>query len=515
MFIGRALILVLTILGIADAGYLTYEHSIGSIPTCGIGSGLFDSCGTVLTSSYAAFYGIPLALIGVVFYTFEFYLAILAFLRHDRMAKRILVMTSTGGLVMSLYFVYLQVFVIRALCQYCMGSALISAGIFGLTYWVCALERKSLTADIGAIVYRFMVKPMLFRFNPECVHVMMTKFGALLGRSSAVRSIVSFLLKVRHSRLRQEIEGIEFDTPIGLAAGFDYEADLTAILNPLGFGYQTVGTITHHPYEGNPAPMLGRLPKSRSLMVNKGFKNLGASVTIHKLSQITHTGVFGVSIGRTNTKSSLTQKQSVQDIVRAFELFEESDIPHDYYELNISCPNLYGTVEFYSPRHLEQLLSAVDKLKISRPIFIKMPIEKTKKEYKDMLDVIIRHCPAGVIIGNLAKDRANPVLVAEEVAKFDSGNFSGKPTWESSNELISYTYAHYRSKLVIIGCGGVFTAADAYEKIRRGASLVQLVTGMIYQGPQIATQINTGLLRCLERDGYDHVSEAIGVAHGK
>ena len=191
-------------------------------------------------------------------------------------------------------------------------------------------------------------------------------------------------------------------------------------------------------------------------------------------------------------------------------LFESSHINNSYYELNISCPNLKGDVSFYPPKNLEKLLRAVDRIQLKKPLFIKMPISETNAATSAMLNVISRHSPAGVIFGNLLKDRKNSNLVKAEVAKFLVGNFSGKPTYDRSNELISLTYKKYKNRFVIIGCGGIFTAEDAYEKIRRGASLVQLITGMIYQGPQLICKINNGILDLLEMDGFNSISEAVG-----
>jgi dihydroorotate dehydrogenase len=185
---------------------------------------------------------------------------------------------------------------------------------------------------------------------------------------------------------------------------------------------------------------------------------------------------------------------------------------HSYYELNISCPNLFGDITFYPPKHLKELLVELKKVHISRPIFIKMPIEKSNEEIADMLHIIEKYPVSGVIFGNLQKNRKDPALNQDEVVQFSVGNFSGKPTERRSNELIAFTYKKYKQRFVIIGCGGIFSAQDAYAKIRLGASLVQLITGMIYQGPQLISMINVGLPELLERDGFSHISDAIGTS---
>ncbi len=185
-------------------------------------------------------------------------------------------------------------------------------------------------------------------------------------------------------------------------------------------------------------------------------------------------------------------------------------VPFSYYELNISCPNLHGPIEFYSPAHLEELLTAVFKLQLSRPVFIKMPIVKTNEEVLGMLTVIARFPVAGVIIGNLFGDRTLPLLVQKELEPYPKGGLSGMATQHRSDELIGLVYANFGKRFVIVGCGGVFSAADAYRKIRSGASLIQFITGMIFEGPQLPAAINKGIAQLLKKDGFNNVSEAIG-----
>src|SRR3972149_2475236 len=374
--------------------------------------------------------------------------------------------------------------------------------------------------------YKYLIKRLLFLFDAETMHNFATNLGEIIGKTYFNTMLKNIFLK-RYPSLEQEIGGIKFKNPIGLAAGFDYDGRLTQILPSLGFGFETIGTITNLPYEGNPNLRLGRLPKSKSLMVNKGFKNKGARKISEKLSKLTFEIPLGISIGQTNSRQKIeqsdlsagetgirfgrkTQKNAIVDILSAFHIFEDSNIKSSYYELNISCPNLFGNISFYPLKNLDDLLRAVDELKIKKPIFVKMPINQTNNEILKMLDVISRHRIAGVIFGNLQKDRNDPSLDRKEVSKFKKGNFSGKPTEKRSNELIALAYRHYKGKLVIIGCGGIFNAENAYKKIKLGASLVQLITGLIYDGPTLVYEINRELSKFVKRDGYKNISEAIG-----
>lgn len=309
--------------------------------------------------------------------------------------------------------------------------------------------------------------------------------------------------------LWQHIHGISFENPIGLAAGYDYNAELGAILGDIGFGFETVGTITRHPYKGNPPPRLGRLLKSKSLMVYKGFKNPGIQQILEKTR--TYSIPVGISIGSTNTDAIRSQEDAIQDIVTAFNIAEQQKNPFAYYELNISCPNLMHAIEFYSPTHLRNLLAHITKQRLTKPLFIKLPIDRSDKDMRDMLDVIVSFPVQGICIGNLQKNRHHPSLVQKEVAKFQKGNFSGKPCAQRSDELIRLAYTHVGKKLTIVGCGGVFSGHDAYKKIRLGASLIQLITGLIFVGPQLVAHINNDLIRLLKKDGYTHIQDAIGV----
>lgn len=506
------IITALALLGVVDSFYLTYEHFVNVISPCS--TSIFIDCGRVLRSKYSEIFGTPLALIGLVHYTVESVLSFYVFMKNRRFGKYGLVIFSTIGLFSSAYFVYLQLVIIRSICLYCMASALISFAIFYIVQKSFYSERKRLTVSFLNLSYRYFVKQLFFLTDAEKIHDFMTTSGQKAGNFKFLRGIISYLIKEDNIRLRQNVAGIPFKNPIGLAAGFDYEAKLTQFLPSLGFGYMTVGTITNLAYGGNPKPRLGRLPKSKSLLVNKGFKSSGAKNVAERLSGLVYDAPIGVSIGRSNSPKLKTQKDSVKDIVKAFKIFEQKNINNSYYELNISCPNLiHGNVSFYTQKNLNELLTEVKKLKIKKPIFVKMPIDKSDKEILAMLKVIDKYSVKGVIFGNLQKDKKHPSLDKDEVNKFKMGFYSGKPTYDRSNELISLSHKHYKDRFVIVGCGGVFSGKDAFEKISRGASLIQLITGLIYEGPQLVQQINFELLDTLEDKGFRNIKEAVGVRH--
>lgn len=358
-----------------------------------------------------------------------------------------------------------------------------------------------------------ILKTLLFKLDAQFVHETALSCGEQLGKLKAGALIAPFF-SYNNRVLNQTLSSITFPNPIGLAAGFDYNAQLTEILPSIGFGFETIGTITHMPYGGNPKPMLGRLPKSKALMVNKGFKNKGAPAIINKLENKHFAIPIGISIGRTNSQLLQTQEESVADIIQAFKAFETANLDNAYYELNISCPNLiHGNknITFYTPENLTYLLEEVTKLKIQKPIFAKMPIILENSTLLELLEVLVKFKINGVVFGNLETRRDNTLLEPTEVKLFEVGNFSGKPTYARSNELIELAYKNFGKDLIIIGCGGVFSGADAYEKIIRGASLIQLITGMIYEGPMLISKINRYLTHRLKQEGLSSISDLVGL----
>ncbi|MBI3366176.1 quinone-dependent dihydroorotate dehydrogenase [Candidatus Roizmanbacteria bacterium] len=506
-------LLLLAVLGLIDASYLTYEHFSKIIPPCTVNRFLpfLSDCGKVLESKYSIVLGVPIALIGLIHYTLLFIgINIMIFLNKKIVRLWVLLQTMIGAFF-SIYLMYLQLFVIKSICIYCTYSAIISFFLFILTFFFLEKERKTVFVLVHGYIYRNFFKRVFFLFDSEIIHTLMVNIGELFGKLTFIKKLFGFYLFINDPSLEQKITRINFKNPVGLAAGFDYNAQLTQILPSIGFGFGSVGTITNFAYGGNPKPLLGRLPKSQSLIVNKGFKNPGAKKIIEKLKNSHFSIPVGISIGRTNIKTKTTQNESVQDIVNTFNLFEQSTVKNSYYELNISCPNLYGNISFYPPKNLEELLKAVQKIWVKKPIFVKMPIEKNNDDFLAMLKIIEKYkYITGIIIGNLQKNRKDPSLDPEEVKKWKVGYFSGKPCEQRSNELIKLTREHFGKRFVIIGCGGIFSAEDAYRKIKLGASLVQLITGMIYNGPTLISRINLELVELLHKDGYKHISEAVG-----
>ena len=504
------LLVMLSIIGIADAGYITYEELQGVVPPCGAG---FD-CGAVLQSPYAHIGPVPLAALGLVFYIVILVLAVLhvtefklaAWLPRWRWlagitALDLLAVLSGAGLLFSAYLVTLMAVVIEAWCKYCLISAGTSTLIFLTTQYAMHTKGysstflKGLLYPVIGFLYRNILKPVLFLLDPEHVHNGMTKFGAQTTSFAAGRGAVAAKLGFHHPDLERQIFGLTFPSPLGLSAGFDYNGDLCDALPALGFGWHTIGTVTLQPYAGNAKPRLGRYPRSQALLVNKGLKSIGTRAMIQKLAGRTFKIPTAVSIASTNT-SFTSLKEQLLDICISFWLFENSSVRHHLYELNISCPNTFGGEPFTTPARLEILLKLMDQLELTRPLLLKMPIDQSEAETRELLAVIRRHTVAGVIFGNLTKDKKNPALHPEEAKLWQTqkGKVSGRPTFERSTALARLARKVLPAEIVVIGTGGIFSYSDLQEKQRAGAELFQLITGMIYQGPQLIGQLNRELV---------------------
>ncbi len=357
--------------------------------------------------------------------------------------------------------------------------------------------------------YGTLAKPFFFRRDPESVHDRVIGLGKRLGRYAVARRLTKGLFSYEHPALTQSILGIRFPNPVGLAAGFDKNAELVDILPAVGFGFEEVGSITGEPCAGNPKPRLWRLLESKALVVHYGLKNDGSEAIASHLRGRSFLIPIGTSIAKTNSPLTVGLEAGIADYAKAFRAFTEIG---DYFTINISCPNAYGGEPFSDPQKLEALLSAIDPIPTSKPIFLKLTADATTAELDALLAVVDRHRVHGFVLTNLTKNRQSPAIRQDELRNAGKGGVSGKPVFDLSNRLISRLYRVAGGRYAIIGVGGVFSAEDAYEKIKQGASLVQLATGMIYEGPQLIGEINRGLVELLRRDGFKHVSEAVGVA---
>lgn len=368
-------------------------------------------------------------------------------------------------------------------------------------------------SDATAYLYKIAVKPVLFKFSPDTVHHRLIGLGRISSDLPPMRWFIkSFYAYQNTAVLSQTIANITYRNPVGLSAGFDKNFELLKILPAVGFGFVEGGSLTFHKSAGNPKPHYRRLPKSKSILVNAGLNNDGVHVIAKRIQNYGDLPIpLNISIAKTNAKSANTDTSGIADYIGSLQIIKQNNVG-DILTLNISCPNAFGGEPFTTPERLEALLAKVDALELHQPMYIKMPIDKPWSEFKVLLDIILKHRVTGVTIGNLAKDRNNP-HIKDELPRDWPGNMSGKPTHDLSNQLIHQSYKYCGNRLVIVGVGGIFNANDAYEKIKHGASLVELITGLIFEGPQVVGQINKDLADLLKSDGYTNIAEAVGSYH--
>ena len=366
------------------------------------------------------------------------------------------------------------------------------------------------------VMYKKILKPLFFLLPPDAVHNMMVACGKVVQRIAPVRWLLRTLWRRDDPRLSQSLLGIEFRNPVGLSAGFDKNIELTPLMESVGFGFEIGGSVTMEPRKGNNRPWFYRLPNTKSIVVYAGMANVGLVTikgTIERNQPRLQQLPLSVSVAVVANQPAATTEMIVADVVRAVQYIVDHKLSQ-MIEVNISCPNINGANVFCDPALLEQLLAAVDAIEKTQPVFLKMPHLSDTGALDAMLAVIVRHNVQVLTVANLVKDRTN-VALKDELPDTVRGGLSGAPTREHNLAMVRHIYAQHGERLVIIGVGGIFTAADAYETIKAGASLVAMVTGVIFEGPQVIGKINKGLVRLLEQDGFRSLSEAVGSEHKK
>lgn len=363
-------------------------------------------------------------------------------------------------------------------------------------------------------MYKKIFRPLLFALPGDIIHEWISWGGNFIASIPGVRQVLRLFFNVQDKRLTVQIGNVVFPNPVGLSAGFDKDGKHIRFAELFGFGFIEVGSITGEPTEGNPRPYIRRLVKNQSFVINFGLKNEGSEKIHHRLSHAPRFAIpFGISVAKTNLPLYVGQK-AVDDYVKVFKRF--CDIGA-YYTINVSCPNTFDGTPFTDPKKLEILLQQLQKaksdLKITKPIFLKINPDIEQSQLDHIIDLALHYEMTGLVIGNLVKEKQEKINSLKHVEEYDPswpGGLSGKSAQSLSTRCIRYVYNKTRGKLVIVGCGGIFTAEDAYEKITAGASVLELITGFIFEGPFAIRRINKGLLKRMEQDGFHSIQEAIG-----
>ncbi len=358
------------------------------------------------------------------------------------------------------------------------------------------------------MIYRSLLRPLLFRLPPETAHELALHTLPLIsGLLSSFRhtdqSIVGPLKRF----------GLTFSNPVGVAAGFDKNGIVLRSLAALGFGHIEAGTVTYQPQPGNPRPRLFRLPLDKGLINRAGFNNDGAVAFAERFDTNRPKCVVGVSIGRSK---AVPAQDAVADYLQSFRAVYNVA---DYIAVNVSSPNTPGLRQLQKADQLEELLNALQRLndELAKqkseqrlPVLIKLAPDLEQDEVEAIVGVAQKTGIAGIIATNTTVSRDGLRTPAAVVAQCGEGGLSGLPIRLRSSQMIANLYRLTEGTIQVIGVGGIIIAKDAWEKICAGASLVQLYTGLIYQGPSIARRINEGLAEILKRENLSSLDQAVG-----
>ncbi|PHM09147.1 quinone-dependent dihydroorotate dehydrogenase [Nostoc sp. 'Peltigera malacea cyanobiont' DB3992] len=368
-------------------------------------------------------------------------------------------------------------------------------------------------------IYKFAISPLLFnvvKTDPEWLHQQTIRSFNWLSQtpSSWVNQRLKKSLCLYDSRLEQNLLGLNFPNPVGLAAGFDKDGVAAGIWSNLGFGFAELGTVTFHAQPGNPRPRLFRLPSDKAALNRMGFNNSGAAVMAARLSQEKHELNRAIPIGINLGKSKITPLEAAaQDYLDSFRLLKDLG---DYFVVNVSSPNTPGLRSLQDASMLSAILDLLQQENTThKPIFVKIAPDLEWVAIADIITLAKTYQLAGIIATNTTIRRDGlKTQVIDQIGKSpqeEAGGISGEPLRDRSTEVIRFIWQQTQGQIPIIGVGGIFSSEDAWEKITAGASLIQVYTGWIYEGPMMVRRILAGLLSKLEQSGLNSINEAVGL----
>ena len=339
----------------------------------------------------------------------------------------------------------------------------------------------------------YLLRKALFLFDPEKVHYFTMNMLSLVLKISPFRFLFKRYFQVKDPSLETDLFGLKFKNPVGLAAGFDKNARYINELSHCGFGFIEIGTVTPKPQDGNPKTRLFRLKEDEGIINRMGFNNDGVEMAIHHLKKARKNGVLvGGNIGKNKVTPN---EEAVSDYLICFErLFDYVD----YFVVNVSSPNTPNLRALQEKEPLQLLLAQiVHKNKTfsnPKPILLKIAPDLSNHQLDDIIDIFSSTGIDGIIAANTTISRENLRTSDSRIKEIGAGGLSGKPVRARSTEVIQYLHTHSNGKIPIIGVGGIHSANDAIEKIKAGASLVQMYTGFIYEGPAVIKRINKAII---------------------
>lgn len=342
-------------------------------------------------------------------------------------------------------------------------------------------------------MYKSIVRPLLFRLNPEPVHHLVATSLKVGLSIPGMRRLLRSQTTIKHPLLEREVFGIKFPSPVGLAAGFDKNATLISEMDALGFGFIEIGTVTPLAQPGNPKPRSFRLPQDSALINRMGFNNKGLIRAITKLQKRRKDIVVGGNIGK-NTLTS--NADATKDYVAVF----EGLYPYvDYFVVNVSCPNIANLGALQEKDGLSDILEAITTYRASqaicKPILLKVSPDLTPDQLYEQLESVKKYSIDGVIATNTTRSREGLTTDNERIEAIGNGGLSGKPLFNQSLEMVRLIANKTEGKLPIVAVGGIMSEQDALDMLDAGASLIQIYTGFIYNGPLFTKRINKAILK--------------------
>ena len=338
-----------------------------------------------------------------------------------------------------------------------------------------------------------MIRKFLFSFQPEKAHAIAMNGLVQVCSMPFGKSFFKKYFVVKDQRLERKLWGITFPNPVGLGAGFDKDAKYTDELACLGFGFVEIGTVTPRSQPGNPRPRSFRLPEDKALINRMGFNNEGSKAAAQRLKRRKEKLIIGGNIGK---NKDTTNEDAIKDYEQGFrDLYDVVD----YFVVNVSSPNTPGLRALQDKEPLMQLLGHLRKLNeelgTPKPLLLKIAPDLTTEQLDDIIDIVTSTGIQGIVATNTTISRENLATEKSTIDQIGAGGLSGKPLKNRSTEVVRYISRKSNGSIPIIAVGGIFTADDAIEKLEAGASLVQVYTGFIYEGPAIAKNICEGLLK--------------------
>ncbi|MEH2292138.1 quinone-dependent dihydroorotate dehydrogenase [Nostoc sp.] len=368
-------------------------------------------------------------------------------------------------------------------------------------------------------IYKFAIRPLLFnvvKTDSEWLHQQTIRSFSWLSQTPAswANQRLKKSLCLYDSRLEQNLFGLNFPNPVGLAAGFDKDGVAAGIWSNLGFGFAELGTVTFHAQPGNPRPRLFRLPLDKAALNRMGFNNRGAAAMAARLAQEKHELTQSIPIGINLGKSKVTPLEAAaQDYLDSFRTLLDFG---DYFVVNVSSPNTPGLRSLQDASMLGVILDLLQQENTTqKPIFVKIAPDLEWSAIADIISLAKTYQLAGIIATNTTIRRDGlKTQVIDQTGKSpqdEAGGISGEPLRDRSTEVIRFIWQQTQGEIPIIGVGGIFSPEDAWEKITAGASLIQVYTGWIYEGPLMVRRILSGLLVLLEQSGLNSINEAVGL----